>query len=303
MNKNDIDKGFKNKDISILSKTITMLESSITSDYELASFYSNLNVENKSKIIGVSGPPGAGKSTFLNSMIKKLLESQKDYTIAILTIDPSSEITGGSILGDKTRMGEIATSNRVFIRPSSSGSFLGGTASRTFETIKICENFGFDYIFVETVGVGQSESLVGSMVDYFIMLSNPVAGDDLQGMKRGVLEHIDLLLVNKCDSGMEQKAKIAKSFYENTNGFSVLVISSLTGLGIEQSIKTIEEYFLKYDFSNRQSQIVKYKEKYFESYVSEKVSKIKKSYDLTTSSKDKDVKIFVKELWDLLIKS
>jgi len=273
----EIKKGFINRDIGALAKAITLVESSKEDEHNLAFSLINESPSKTARVIGVSGPPGVGKSTFLNSITKELLKNNDDIKIAILAVDPSSEISGGSILGDKTRMGEISSHPDVFIRPTATGSFLGGTASRTFETIKMCESFGFDYIFIETVGVGQSESMVAHMVDQFILLANPSAGDDLQGMKRGVLEHVDLLLINKCDGELESKAKIALNFFDASDNFKVETISALMGSSINKVLSMVDEYFNKYDHSNRVKQFEQFATSYFENYVNEQIRKYKKS--------------------------
>jgi LAO/AO transport system kinase len=154
--------------------------------------------------IGVTGVPGVGKSTFLESFGMHLIE--QGHKVAVLAVDPSSSVTGGSILGDKARMNELALQDRAFIRPSPSGTTLGGVARRTRETLLLCEAAGFDVVLVETVGVGQSETLVSQMVDFFLVLMLPGAGDELQGIKKGILELADVIAVNKADGDNQFKA-------------------------------------------------------------------------------------------------
>ncbi|HIO83804.1 MAG TPA: methylmalonyl Co-A mutase-associated GTPase MeaB, partial [Deltaproteobacteria bacterium] len=161
--------------------------------------------------IGITGVPGVGKSTFIEAFGLFLIEH--GHRVAVLAVDPSSQLTGGSIMGDKTRMNELAQHPDAFIRPSPSSGILGGVSRKTRETMLICEAAGFDVVIVETVGVGQSETLVDSMVDLFLLLMLPNAGDELQGIKKGVLELADLVVINKSDGEQETFAKTAQSEY------------------------------------------------------------------------------------------
>jgi LAO/AO transport system kinase len=161
--------------------------------------------------LGITGVPGVGKSTFIEALGKYL--TGKGHKLAVLAIDPSSPVSGGSILGDKTRMEELSVDPNAFIRPSPAGGSLGGVARRTRETIYLCEAAGFDIIFVETVGVGQSETTVKSMVDFFLLLMLAGAGDELQGIKRGIIEMADAIIINKADGDNRDKAKIAAREY------------------------------------------------------------------------------------------
>jgi LAO/AO transport system kinase len=206
--------GFKDQHIATLAKAITLIESDLDDDRKLAKevlkhFYSQ---SGKSLRLGISGTPGVGKSTFINSFGMKLIE--EGHRVAVLAIDPTSVMTGGSILGDKTRMSELSSSDQAFIRPSPSKGQLGGVARKTKESLLLCEAFGFDTILVETVGVGQSEVQVTEMVDALVMLLQPGAGDELQGIKRGILELVDFVLVTKSDLNPELALQ-AKSHYEN----------------------------------------------------------------------------------------
>jgi LAO/AO transport system kinase len=167
--------------------------------------------EARSIRIGITGVPGVGKSTFIEALGKHL--TGQGHKLAVLAIDPSSTITKGSILGDKTRMEELAVDPNAFIRPSPSAGSLGGVARKTRETIILCEAAGFDVIFVETVGVGQSETTVHSMVDFFLLLMLAGAGDELQGIKRGIIEMADAIIINKADGDNLQKAKAAQAEY------------------------------------------------------------------------------------------
>ncbi len=202
--------------IETLSQSITLLESSLKSDQKIANELLRLILpySGKSIRIGITGVPGVGKSTFIETFGKALLS--KGQKIAILAIDPSSSSSGGSILGDKTRMNELSTMQHVFIRPSSAGTSLGGVARKTRESILLCEAAGFDCIMIETVGVGQSETLVHSMVDFFLLLMLSGAGDELQGIKRGIMELADALVITKADGDNEKRAMLASREYANS---------------------------------------------------------------------------------------
>ena len=236
-------KGVLNSDKFILSKTITLMESSLESDMNLS--IDVLRAVAKSKKtsirIGITGAPGVGKSTFIEAFGMYLISLGKK--VAVLAIDPSSTRTGGSILGDKTRMAELSQNKNAFIRPSPSGNSLGGVSNTTYESIVLCEAAGFDVIIVETVGVGQSEVMVKDMVDFFLLLLQPGAGDSLQGIKRGIIEMVDGLAINKCDGENKPMAKKSKLEYENAlhlfppseNGWSAQTItcSSLKKTGMD----------------------------------------------------------------------
>ena len=205
----DYIKGILQKDRIILSKAITLIESTKKEDEAIAEtvLQACLKTKNTSKRIAITGSPGAGKSTFINAFGKLLLENKK--SLAVLAIDPSSTISKGSILGDKTRMEDLVSNEHCFIRPTASNNHLGGVGRTTRETILLCEAFGFDYIFVETVGVGQSETLVKNMTDLFMLLLLPNSGDELQGIKRGIMESADLIVVTKCDGANAERANAA----------------------------------------------------------------------------------------------
>ena len=198
-----------------LAKCITLVESTLPADRALATSLIEEILPNtgNSLRIGISGVPGVGKSTFIESFGLHLIETGKK--IAVLAIDPSSPIAGGSILGDKTRMTQLSRSKDAFIRPSPSSGMMGGIAHKTRETILLCEAAGYDIILVETVGVGQSEVDVYSMVDFFMMLMVPNAGDDLQGIKRGITELVDSIIINKADGPSIPLAQTAKQYYQN----------------------------------------------------------------------------------------
>ena len=196
-----------------IAKAITLLESTRPESFESGQVLleSLLPHAGNALRIGITGVPGVGKSTFIEALGLFLIE--QGQRVAVLAVDPSSQLTGGSIMGDKTRMNELAQHPEAFIRPSPSSGILGGVARKTRETMLICESAGYDVIIVETVGVGQSETMVDSMVDLFLLLMLPNAGDELQGIKKGVLELADLVVVNKSDCKQESLAKKAQSEY------------------------------------------------------------------------------------------
>jgi len=197
----------------ILSRAITMIESARPEHLEMAQAIIErcLPYSGNSLRIGITGVPGVGKSTFIEAF--GTLLTQMGHKVAVLAIDPSSERTKGSILGDKTRMESLSVNPKAFIRPSPSGSTLGGVARKTRESIILCEAAGYDVIIVETVGVGQSETAVKSMVDFFLLLMLAGAGDELQGIKRGIMEMADALIINKADGDNKPKAFQAQSQY------------------------------------------------------------------------------------------
>jgi LAO/AO transport system kinase len=193
--------------------------------------------------LGISGAPGVGKSTFIEALGNDVID--RGHRVAVLTVDPSSAISGGSILGDKTRMETLARRPEAYIRPSPSGNVLGGVARRSRESLLLCEAAGFDVIIVETVGVGQSETKVADMTDMFVLLLQPGGGDELQGIKRGIMELADLVLVNKADGGLEALAERSAADYRNalrllqprTSGWKVAVqtCSALEQTGIREA--------------------------------------------------------------------
>lgn len=207
--------GIKQKNISALSSAITLIESASPKHRQIANnlIQQCLPIAGKSIRIGITGVPGVGKSTFIENF--GLLLHQLGKKVAILAIDPSSNTSGGSILGDKTRMNELSRLEDVFIRPSPAGDSLGGVARKTRESIVLCEAAGFDVIIIETVGVGQSETAVHSMTDFFLLLMLSGAGDELQGIKRGIMEMADALVITKADGDNIRKANVARREYEN----------------------------------------------------------------------------------------
>ncbi len=202
-------------DVSVLGQAVTLVESSLPQDQEIAQevIEKCLPHAGKSIRLGITGVPGAGKSTFIEALGMHILQS--GHKLAVLAIDPSSERTKGSILGDKTRMEELSVAKNAFIRPSPSAGSLGGVARKTRESIVLCEAAGFDTVFVETVGVGQSETAVHSMVDFFLLIQLAGTGDELQGIKRGIMEMADGIAINKSDGTNVEKSKIARQQYLN----------------------------------------------------------------------------------------
>ena len=202
--------GITTGDISALSRAITLVESTNIAHSKKANkvITACLPFANKSIRIGITGVPGVGKSTFIEAFGSHLTGLGKK--VAVLAVDPSSSLSRGSILGDKTRMEDLVKDKNAFIRPSPSGDSLGGVARKTRETIILCEAAGFDTIVIETVGVGQSETVVHSMVDFFLLLKLAGAGDELQGIKRGIIEMADAIVINKADGDNLKAAKLAK---------------------------------------------------------------------------------------------
>lgn len=207
---NELISGVLNGDKVALSRAITLVESTNVNHLQSANqiIYSCLPYANKSVRIGITGVPGVGKSTFIEAFGKHLTSQGKK--VAVLAVDPSSTISHGSILGDKTRMEELVVDEMAYIRPSASGETLGGVARKTREAIILCEAAGFDIIIIETVGVGQSETAVHSMVDFFLLLKISGAGDELQGIKRGIMEMADAIVINKADGDNIKNANLAK---------------------------------------------------------------------------------------------
>lgn len=236
-----------------LSSCITLLESSLETDRVLSNelIQKCLPHTGKSMRIGITGVPGVGKSTFIECFGKELVA--KGHKVAVLAIDPSSSTSGGSILGDKTRMNELSVMDEVFIRPSAAGVTLGGVARKTRESIFLCEAAGYDRILIETVGVGQSETLVHSMVDFFLLLMLSGAGDELQGIKRGIMEMADALVITKADGDNQKKAQMASREYANalhlfppkdSNWIAPsFTCSAYTNQNIDKVAETIDSYF------------------------------------------------------------
>ena len=247
--------GILGKDKTILSRAITLIESNAEKHFDLAQelIKEVLPYTGNSIRIGITGVPGAGKSTFIEAFGLYLIENNKFP--AILAIDPSSTISKGSILGDKTRMEKLAGNYNAYIRPSPSSGNLGGVAKKTKETMLLCEAAGFDVILIETVGVGQAEVTVRSMVDFFLLILISGAGDELQGIKKGVMELSDAILINKADGDNIINAENAKSLYNNalhyladaTPGWKTkaYTCSAIENIGIDNIWKVIMD-FLEY---------------------------------------------------------
>lgn len=241
-----------NGNVTVLSQAITLIESNNPNHYQTAQeiIEQCLPYSENSIRIGITGVPGVGKSSFIETLGLHLIS--KGEKLAVLAIDPSSERSKGSILGDKTRMEKLAQKEDAYIRPSPSAGTLGGVARKTRETIILCEAAGFKNIFIETVGVGQSETAVHSMVDFFLLLMLSGAGDELQGIKRGIMEMADAITINKADGSNINKAKIARASYQSalhlfpptTSGWQpkVLTCSAYKGTGVPELWQLIDEY-------------------------------------------------------------
>ena len=263
--------GILNGDIPLLSKAVTLIESSKKEHQQVAQeiIKQCLPYSGKSLRIGITGVPGVGKSTFIEALGSYI--TSKGGKLAVLAIDPSSERSKGSILGDKTRMEDLSGDKNAYIRPSPSAGSLGGVARKTRETIILCEAAGFDHIFIETVGVGQSETAVHSMTDFFLLLMLAGAGDELQGIKRGIMEMADLIAINKADGNNLERAEMARVQYKNAihlfpmkdSGWDpcVLTCSAYTKTGIEAIWDQIEDYKNRtsgngYFFKRRNEQLI-----------------------------------------------
>ena len=249
--------GITSGNTTILSQAITLVESNLPAHRDVAQKIIAACQEHtvksgiKTMRIGITGVPGAGKSTFIEAFGSFI--TSKGHKLAVLAIDPSSEKSKGSILGDKTRMETLCNDPNAFIRPSPSAGSLGGVARKTRETVIICEAAGYDVIFIETVGVGQSETAVHSMSDFFLLLMLSGAGDDLQGIKRGIMEMSDMIAITKADGNNVEKASMARALYANALHLfpptestwvpTALTSSSVTKEGLPEILEKIEEYF------------------------------------------------------------
>ncbi|GHV36282.1 ATPase/protein kinase [Bacteroidia bacterium] len=258
MTADDYVQGILSGNRNVLAKAITLVESTKENDKILSQeILKKLSpLAGKSVRVGITGVPGAGKSTLIEILGVDLLE--KGHKVAVLAVDPSSERSKGSILGDKTRMEKLAAADNAFVRPSPSSGSLGGVARNTSETILLCETAGFDVILVETVGVGQSETLVRNMVDFFLLVQIANAGDELQGIKRGVMEMADMILVNKADGNNVTASELAAAQIRNAihlfmppqSGFAVEVMtcSAVSGFNITKIWENIHHFI---DFTKK----------------------------------------------------
>jgi LAO/AO transport system kinase len=300
--------GILQGDRTVLAKAISLIESSLPADQATASQLVDhlLDKTGKSIRIGITGVPGVGKSTFIETFGKHITSLGKK--VAVLTVDPSSQLTKGSILGDKTRMEELSKNPLAFIRPSASGNTLGGVASNTRETILLCEAAGYEVIIVETVGVGQSETSVKSMVDFFLLLMLAGAGDELQGIKKGIMEMADAVVISKADGDNIKHATEAQAEYQHAlhllpsavSGWSpkVLTCSSLTNAGIKEiweMILKFKDHTTKsgYFDENRAQQNISWFQEYFQHLLkidSAKFQSVQKELD-TLESKIAEQKI------------
>ena len=252
---NDYVEGILRGDVTVLSRAVTLVESLLPEHRAIAQEVVErcLPFSGKSVRVGITGVPGAGKSTSIDAFGMHLL-SRNNGKLAVLAVDPSSEKSKGSILGDKTRMERLSAHPRAFIRPSASAGSLGGVARKTRETIVLCEAAGYDTVFVETVGVGQSETAVYSMVDFFLLIQIAGAGDELQGIKRGIMEMADGIVINKADGDNAEEARRAAVHYRNAlqlfpmpaSGMrpKVLTYSGFFDLGIAEVWGMIDEYIM-----------------------------------------------------------
>lgn len=310
--------GIQSQDKRILGKAITLVESKKPEHRAQAEELLKmvLPLTGNSIRIGITGVPGAGKSTFIESFGKIAIENGKK--VAVLAIDPSSSINKGSILGDKTRMEELAKDENAFIRPSPSSGFLGGVANTTFETMLICEAAGYDYILIETVGVGQSEVLVADISDVFLFLKIIGGGDELQGIKRGIMEMVDVIFINKVDDENLQKAKNTKLELQRALQFlpekeknwkvPVLLGSALNKIGLNDVFEKISDFIHLKKNNGRFDEVRKKQaEKRFEYWVKEYIlsasqstkelenqyNKHKKNASELKSNPSSEAKIFV----------
>ena len=244
--------GIRAGDRRALSRAITLIESARDDHRDLAlQLLDALGQDRQALRIGLSGTPGVGKSTFIESF--GLMLTGQGKRVAVLAVDPSSARSGGSILGDKTRMDHLARDPRAFIRPSPSQTQLGGVARRTRDAVRLCEAAGFDVVLIETVGVGQSETMVAQMADLFVLLLAPAGGDELQGVKRGIMEMADLVLVNKADGDLKAQAmrtcadyagalRLLRKRAQDREGFPLaMTVSALDGAGLAQAWDRMQE--------------------------------------------------------------
>lgn len=294
----ELKKGIQSGDKRLLGKAITLVESKKVEHREQAEVLLKelLPFTGNSIRVGITGVPGAGKSTFIESFGK--LAIQQGKKVAVLAIDPSSSLNKGSILGDKTRMEELAKEKNAFIRPSPTSGFLGGIANATFESMLICEAAGYDFILIETVGVGQSEVLVSDITDVFLFLKIIGGGDELQGIKRGIMEMVDLIFINKVEEDNRLKAKNTKIELMRALHFlpskeqnwkvPVLLGSALNNTGLDEVYEKIQEFIdLKIANHSFEETRKKQAEKRFDYWVQE--------YILQKTKSDRSTETFYEE--------
>lgn len=318
----ELTEGIKSCDKRLLAKAITLVESKKPEHRILAEqlLKEILPFTGKSIRIGITGTPGAGKSTFIENFGR--LAISKGKKVAVLAIDPSSSLSKGSILGDKTRMEELAKEENAFIRPSPSSGFLGGVANTTFETMLICEAAGYDFILIETVGVGQSEVLVSDITDVFLFLKIIGGGDELQGIKRGIMEMVDLIFINKVDEENLNKAKNTKVELMRALHFMhskekdwkvpVLLGSALNNQGLDEVFAQIEALISlkiknKSFAKNRENQAEKRFDYWVQEYILQKTKAEKdlqnsygfhkKNASELKSNPSSEAKVFVEKLF------
>ncbi|MCX8534530.1 methylmalonyl Co-A mutase-associated GTPase MeaB [Chryseobacterium luquanense] len=286
----DFINGIKSGNKRLIAKAITLVESIKPEHRNQAEelLKQILPLTGKSIRVGITGVPGAGKSTFIENFGRLAILNGKK--VAVLAIDPSSAINKGSILGDKTRMEELAKEENAFIRPSPSSGFLGGVANTTFETMMICEAAGYDYILIETVGVGQSEVLVSDITDVFLFLKIIGGGDELQGIKRGIMEMVDVIFINKVEESNLQKAKNTKLELKRALDFlpskekdwkvPVLLGSALNNIGLNEVYQKIDDFISLKKKTNRFEEVrTQQSEKRFEYWVQEYILAMMKKND------------------------
>ena len=272
-----------NGDMRTLSKAITLTESSLQSHQNEAEnlIESILEHTGKSKRIGISGTPGVGKSSFIEKLGLKLIEN--GHKVAVLAIDPSSPVSGGSILGDKTRMEKLSQNKNAYIRPTPSSGTLGGVAQKSREAMLLCEAAGYDIILIETVGVGQSEVEVSNLVDIFTVMLLPGGGDELQGIKKGIIEIADCILINKADGDNVERAQTTKREYQSAlnivssmeSRIYIETTSSQTNHGIDEFINYLNNFFTtkKEHINNKRvSQNIKWLNSLFYELINRKIS-------------------------------
>jgi len=282
--------GIKSGNKRLIAKAITLVESTKAEHRNQAEelLKQILPLAGSSIRVGITGVPGAGKSTFIENFGRLAISQGK--RVAVLAIDPSSAINKGSILGDKTRMEELAKEENAFIRPSPSSGFLGGVANTTFETMMICEAAGYDYILIETVGVGQSEVLVADITDVFLFLKIIGGGDELQGIKRGIMEMVDIIFINKVDENNLQKAKNTKLELKRALDFlpakekdwkvPVLLGSALNNEGLNDVYQKIDDFISLKKKTKRFEEVrTQQSEKRFEYWVQEYILAMMKNND------------------------